>query len=197
MRKVIVTEWMSLDGVVQAPMYPDEDRSGGFEYGGWHGGYFDELSRGWIVKPLVEAGAFLFGRGTYLQFAAHWPNASPEEQVLAEPLNTKPKYVASTTLFAPLEWENSTLLDGPVPDAVAKLKTEDEGDLVVIGSPGLTQSLLEYDLVDEIRLMIDPIVIGAGKRPFGSNPAPVRLKLTESLATTTGALLTTYARTTN
>lgn len=88
MRKLTFTAWISLDGVVQSPVYPDEDTSGGFEHGGWHPGYFDDASMAWTVKPVLEAGAFLFGRGTYLQFAAHWPNASQEKQVLAEPLNS-------------------------------------------------------------------------------------------------------------
>ena len=110
MRKVIVNEFMSLDGVVQAPGASDEDTSGGFEHGGWHLGYFDELSQRWVLDNLAAATGFLFGRRTYEIFAAYWPNAPDEEQVLAEPLNTRPKYVASTALAEPLEWENSTLL---------------------------------------------------------------------------------------
>src|SRR5256712_11103257 len=98
MRKVIVTEWMTLDGVVQAPGAPDEDTSGGFKHGAWHLGYFDDISREWVADNLNEAGGFLLGRRTYEGFAAHWPNASEEEQIIARPLNTKPKYVVSTTL---------------------------------------------------------------------------------------------------
>ena len=115
MRKVVVNEFMSLDGVVQAPGAADEDTSGGFEHGGWHLRYFDDLSQQRVVEGIVEAGGFLLGRRTYEIFAAHWPNASEEEQVIAEPLNTKPKYVASTTLSDPLEWQNSTVLQGDVP----------------------------------------------------------------------------------
>ena len=106
MRKVIVTEWMSLDGVVQAPGEPEEDLSGGFRRGGWHLGYFEDISMGWVVKNVTEAGGFLFGRRTYEHFAGHWANASEEEQVVARPLNTLPNPVASTTLTDPLEWEN-------------------------------------------------------------------------------------------
>src|SRR5215204_639444 len=98
MRRVIVDEWMSLDGVVQAPGAEDEDTSGGFQHGGWHVPYFDETSQKWVVENLTEAGGFLLGRRTYEIFAGYWPNASEEEQVLAQPLNTRPKYVASRTL---------------------------------------------------------------------------------------------------
>ena len=108
MRKVIVNEFMSLDGVVQAPGGADEDTSGGFEHGGWHLRYFDDLSQKRVLESIVEAGGFLLGRRTYEIFASYWPNAPEEEQVIAEPLNTKPKYVASTTLTEPLEWQNST-----------------------------------------------------------------------------------------
>src|ERR671919_3051774 len=102
MRKMIVNEWMSLDGVVQAPGAPDEDRSGDFEHGGWHLRYFDDTSRKWVVEGYAEAGGFLFGRRTYESLAAYWPNASEEEHAVARPLNTLPKYVASTTLTEPL-----------------------------------------------------------------------------------------------
>lgn len=96
MRKIIVNEWMTLDGVVQAPSYADEDIDGGFTHGGWRLPYFDDLSQRWVVANIAQAGGFLFGRRTYENFAAHWPHASAEEQALAEPLNTRPKYVAST-----------------------------------------------------------------------------------------------------
>ena len=119
MRKVVANEWMTLDGVVQAPAYADEDPSGGFEHGGWHMRYVDDLSMGWVVENVSGAGGYLLGRGTYEMFAAHWPNASEEEQMLAEPLNALPKYVASTTLAEPLECQNSTLLRGDVAEAVA------------------------------------------------------------------------------
>ena len=143
MRKVVVVEWMTLDGVVQAPGHPDEDRDGGFEQGGWHLPYFDDTSRAWVVQGYAEAGGFLFGRRTYENLAAYWPNASDEEQVIAEPLNTKPKYVASRTLAEPLEWQNSTLLTGDITRAVRTLKQEDGRDLHVIGSSEFAQTLIE------------------------------------------------------
>jgi len=193
MRKVIVNEWMSLDGVVQAPGAPEEDTTGGFEHGGWHLRYFDDLSRSWVVASYAEAGGFLFGRRTYESLAAYWPNASEEEQPIAEPLNTLPKYVASTTLTEPLEWQNSTVLKGEVAEAVAALKREEGDDLHVIGSSQLVRTLIEHDLVDEFRVMIDPLVVGGGKRIFRDDGALRPLRLLDSKVTTTGAILATYA----
>jgi dihydrofolate reductase len=193
MRKLIVQEWMSFDGVVQAPGSPDEDKSGGFKHGGWHLPYFDDMSRNWVVENLTQAGGYLLGRRTYENFAGHWPNASAEEQVLAQPLNTRPKYVASTTLKEPLTWQNSTLLKGNVTKAVAALKQKDGDNLLVIGSPKLVQSLIDFDLVDEFRVMIDPLVVGGGKRIFGDDGALRPLRLVDSRVTTTGAILATYA----
>ena len=196
MRKVIANEFMSLDGVAQAPGGPDEDTSGGFAHGGWHMGYFDDLSQKWVLESIVEAGGFLLGRRTYEIFAAYWPNAPEEEQVIAEPLNTKPKYVASTTLAEPLAWQNSMLLHGDIAEAVADLKREDGGDLHMIGSTQLVQALIEHGLVDEFRLMINPVTLGGGKRIFRDDGSLRRLRLVNSEATTTGAILATYAPTT-
>jgi dihydrofolate reductase len=194
MRRLIVNEFMTLDGVVQAPGAADEDASGGFEHGGWNMRYMeDELARRWALASIVEAGGFLLGRGTYEIFAAYWPNASEEEQVIAEPLNTKPKHLASTTLGEPLGWQNTTLLHGDVADAVAALKQADGDDLHVIGSPHLVQTLTEHNLVDEFRLMIDPLLVGGGKRLFRDDGALRPLRLLDSQATTTGAILATYA----
>jgi dihydrofolate reductase len=193
MRRVIVTEWMSLDGVVQAPGAADEDTTGGFEHGGWHLRYFDDISQKWVVENLTRAGGFLLGRRTYEGFASHWPNASEEEQVVAEPLNTRPKYVASRTLTEPLEWQSSTVLQGDVAQAVAALKREGGDDLLVIGSTELVQTLIEHHLVDEFRLMIDPVVVGGGKRIFRDDGALRPLRLVDSQMTTTGAIIATYA----
>jgi dihydrofolate reductase len=193
MRKVIVNEFMSLDGVVQAPGATDEDTSGGFAHGGWHLRYFDDVSQKWVLDAILEAGGFLLGRRTYEIFAAYWPNASEEEQVIAQPLNTKPKHVASTTLSEPLEWQNSTLLQGDVVEAVATLKQENGGDLHVIGSSELVRTLVEGGLVDELRLMIDPLLLGGGKRIFGDDGALRPLRLVEGVVTSTGAVLAKYA----
>jgi dihydrofolate reductase len=193
MRKVIVNEFMALDGVVQAPGGSDEDTSGGFAHGGWHMPFMDEVAQRWVMQGIDEAGGFLLGRRTYEIFAAYWPNAPEEEQVVAEPLNTRPKYVASTTLEEPLAWQNSTLLKGDVPAAVRALKEEDGGDVHVIGSATLVQTLVANDLADELRVMIDPLVLGGGKRMFADDGALHRFHLVESEPTTTGAIVATYA----
>jgi dihydrofolate reductase len=193
MRKVIVTEWMSLDGVVQAPGAADQDTTGGFAHGAWHQPYIDDLSQNWVVETLTAAGGFLLGRRTYEGFASHWPNAGEEEQVVAQPLNTKPKYVASRTLSEPLEWQNSTVLQGDVAQGVAALKREDGADLLVIGSTQLVQTLMEHNLVDEFRVMIDPLVVGGGKRIFRDDGVLRPLQLVDSKVTTTGAIVATYA----
>jgi dihydrofolate reductase len=194
MRKVIVNEFMSLDGVAQAPGGADEDTSGGFAHGGWHMPYMeDELARRWVLASIVEAGGFLLGRRTYEIFAAYWPNAPEEEQVIAEPLNNKPKFVASRRLTEPLEWRNSTLVDGDVAAAVATLKQEDGGDLHVIGSTELVRTLIAHDLVDELRLMLDPVVLGGGKRIFRDDGSLRPLRLVDGQVTSTGAILATYA----
>jgi dihydrofolate reductase len=193
MRKVIADEWMTLDGVIQAPGQADEDTTGGFQHGGWHVGYFDDIAQRRVVESVVKAGGFLLGRRTYEIFAAHWPNASEEEQVLAEPLNTKPKYVASRTLTEPLAWQNSRVLQGDVAEAVATLKQEDGEDLHVIGSSELVQTLVERDLVDEFRVMIDPVVVGGGKRLFRDDGGLRPLRLVDSQVTTTGVIIATYA----
>jgi dihydrofolate reductase len=193
MRKVIVNEFLSLDGVAQAPGAADEDTTGGFEHGGWHLRYFDDLSQKWVLEGLTQAGGFLLGRRTYEIFAAYWPNAPEEEQVVAQPLNTLPKYVASTTLTEPLEWQNSSVLQGDVAQAVTALKREDGADLHVIGSTNLVQTLIGRELVDEFRVMIDPLTLGGGKRIFRDDGALRSLRLVDGQVTTTGAFLATYA----
>jgi dihydrofolate reductase len=193
MPKVIADEWMTLDGVIQAPGQADEDRTGGFQHGGWHVGYFDDIAQRRVVDSVVKAGGFLLGRRTYEIFAAHWPNASEEEQVLAEPLNTKPKYVASRTLTEPLAWQNSRVLQGDVAEAVAALKQQDGEDLHVIGSSQLVQTLVEHGLVDEFRVMIDPVMVGGGKRLLRDDGVLRPLRLVDSQVTTTGVIIATYA----
>jgi len=194
MRKLIANEWMSLDGVVQAPSYADEDMTGGFAHGGWHARYFDDRSMDWVIDSVTGAGGFLLGRGTYELFAAHWPNAPEDQQVLAKPLNALPKYVASTTLSEPLAWEHSTLLRGDLVGAVRALKAQLGLDLHVIGSPGLVQSLLVHGLIDELQLMIDPLTLGGGKRLFQDDGQLRKFQLITTETTTTGAHLSTYAQ---
>ena len=192
--KIIADEWMSLDGIVQSPSAPDEDPSGSFPHGGWHVPYFDAAAQNWVVDGVTAADAYLLGRGTYEIFAAHWPKAGADEQMLAGPLNSKPKYVASTTLSAPLDWANSSLLSGDVPAAVAELARRGDGELHVIGSPKLVQTLIAAGLVDELRLMIDPVLLGTGKRLFPDDGGLRAWRLAGSVPTSTGALLVTYVR---
>jgi dihydrofolate reductase len=194
MRKVIVNEFVSLDGVAQAPGGEDEDTSGGFAHGGWSIQYMDEPAMANVLGAINEAGAYLLGRRTYEIFSSYWPNAPEEQQVIAEPMNTKPKHVASRTLSGvALEWQNSSVLEGDVADAVAGLKQEDGGDIHVMGSLDLLRTLLERDLVDEFRLMIDPVALGGGKRLFPEDGTMRPFRLVDSQVTTTGAILATYA----
>ena len=192
MRKLIVDDWMSLDGVVQGPSSPDEDRSGGFDHGGWHVPFMDEDAIAWVVHNVSEAGAFVFGRRTYELFAAYWPTARPEEAAVADPLNERTKYVVSRSLAEPLPWRNSHLLTGDAQAAVALLKLEGKGDLHILGSTHLARTLLQEGLVDEVRLMIDPVVVGTGTRLFGDGVAIERMRLVDSSATAHGAILATY-----
>ena len=148
MRKVIVNEFLALDGTAQGPGGADEDTSGGFQHGGWH---MPHGGGDGMLKLIEDAGGFLLGRRTYELFAGYWPNAPEDTQRFADPMNTKPKHVASRTLTEPLEWENSTLLRADLPAALAALKEEDGGDLLVIGSTVLVQSLIQHGLVDELR----------------------------------------------
>jgi dihydrofolate reductase len=194
MRKVIVNEWMSFDGVVQSAG-ADDDTSGGFAYGGWHIPYFDETAQEWVADGYADAGGFLFGRRTYELLASYWPHAKPEEAPVAEPLNKLPKYVASTTLEPPLSWQNATLLPRDVADGIRSLKEEDGGDLHAIGSTQLVQSLLKDDLVDAFRLMIDPLVLGGGKRFLPDDGVKRAMELVDSTVTSTGAILATYVLT--
>jgi dihydrofolate reductase len=191
MRKVIVNEWMSFDGVVQSGG-ADDDTSNGFAHGGWHLPYMDEAAQQWVADGYAEAGGFLFGRRTYELLAGYWPHAKPEEASVAEPLNNLPKYVASTTLRAPLGWQNATLLEGRVESAVRSLKAEAGGDLHVVGSTQLVKTLLEHNLVDVFRLMIDPLVLGGGKRFLPDDGVKRPMHLRDSTVTSTGAILATY-----
>jgi dihydrofolate reductase len=193
MRRVIVQAWTTVDRVAQAPGDPQEDTSGGFRHGGWSLPYFEEAAMKWVVDNLTAAGGLLLGRNTWEAFAGHWPNAPEEEQMLAEPMNMLPKYVATTTLSEPLTWQNSTVLRGDVAEAVAALKREDGGDLLVIGSIGLVHTLVAHGLVDEFRVMVDPLLVGGGKRLFPDDGERRPLRLVASQATGAGAIIATWA----
>lgn len=171
--RVIVSEFLTLDGVMQAPGGADEDRSGGFELGGWQGPYFDDAAGTEISEIMAATGGFLLRRVTYDIFAGFWPSA-PADDPLADTINSLPKYVVSTTLKEPLEWNNSHLIKGDVAKEIAKLKVEPGKDLQVIGSGDLVQTLMQHDLVDEYRLMVHPVVLGAES---GSSETGARRRL--------------------
>lgn len=192
MRKLIVNEFLTLDGVMQAPGGEDEDRSGGFEHGGWQQPYFDDVFGEAITTGLAEAGGFLLGRRTWEIFAAYWPTAPVEERSVADPLNTLPKYVASRTLSEPLAWSNSTLIAGDLAEGVRRLKSEPGKDLQLFGSGDLMQTLMGDDLIDEYRLMVHPVVLGSGARLFRDGNPRRPLTLTDSKTSTTGVLMLTY-----
>jgi dihydrofolate reductase len=192
MPRLIVTEFLTLDGVMQAPGDPNEDRSGGFDNGGWQLEYFDDIFASAMMDGLAAAGGFLLGRKTYENFAAHWPK-QPAEDPLAATFNDLPKYVVSATLTEPLAWQNSTLLRGDVPAQIAALKSGSGKEIQLIGSGELVQTLIGHDLIDEYRLLIHPLLLGNGKRLFRETIAPTKLRLVESKATGKGVLIATYA----
>jgi dihydrofolate reductase len=188
MRKVVVVTQMTLDGVMQAPGGPEEDPSGGFEQGGWSVNYWDEVLEQAIGEGMARPFDLLLGRKTYEIFAAHWPYA---DGPAADRLNSATKHVASRTLER-LDWSNSTLIEGEVATAVAQLKAEDGPELQVHGSWELIQTLLAYDLIDEFRLWIFPVLVGPGKRLFGDVTVPAGLTLVVSKTSTTGVIIATY-----
>jgi dihydrofolate reductase len=191
MRKLAVNTFMTLDGVMQAPGGPEEDPSGDFTHGGWSVNYWDDAMGQVMDTSVRDPFDLLLGRKTYEIFAAHWPHVSGDP--MADKLNAATKYVASTTL-AEVGWSNSILLEGDVAEAVARLKDEDGPEIQVHGSSNLIQTLLEHDLVDEYRLWIFPLVLGTGKRFFGAGAIPAGLELVDSKTSSTGVLMTTYAR---
>ena len=193
MRKLVVTTFLTLDGVMQAPGGPEEDPSGGFAYGGWLVPYYDEDFGRQMVEWFSGAEDFLLGRFTYETFARHWPRVPIDDDPIAKALNTLPKHVASRTLDR-LDWENSQLIKGDVVDAVTSLRQDDGGELQVHGSAGLIQTLLTNDLVDELRLIVFPVVVGKGKRLFDEGTVPGALRLATSSTTSAGAVILSYER---
>jgi dihydrofolate reductase len=191
--RIVVSEFLTLDGVMQAPGGKEEDTTGGFRHGGWQmeNDYIDDVGGQAIIESFEGADGMLLGRRTYDIFAGYWP--SSHEEPIAGLINKMKKYVASRTLKAPLEWQNSTLLEGDAATAVADLKTQPGKDLLVIGSGDFAQTLIEGNLVDEYRLMTHPIVVGGvGKRLFRDGNPLSRLKLVNSKTSTTGVVIATY-----
>ena len=189
--KLTTVTHVSVDGVMQGLGGPDEDRSGGFERGGWALPLFDDEAATFVNGVFERADAFLFGRRTYEIFAGYWGAMENEAHPIAAALNTRPKYVASTTLRDP-EWAGTTVLTGDLADAVAELKAEPGGELQVHGSGNLIRSLLDNGLVDEIVLLTYPVVVGQGTRLFPDNGPDTALELAESRTTAGGVLIQVY-----
>jgi dihydrofolate reductase len=179
MGKLIVTEFVTLDGVAQAPGAPDEDPDGGFTFGGWQAPLIDDESGSAMFENAQSMDALLLGRKTYEIFAGYWPKA-PEEIPFTKLLNDVPKYVASRSLTEPLPWSGSTVLQGELADAITELKARHR-EVHVIGSLDLVQSLLRAELVDQLSLWVYPVVLGTGKRVFEPGTTPTALTLERSV----------------
>jgi dihydrofolate reductase len=193
MRKLVVDMFVTLDGVMQGPGDPDEDREGGFAHGGWVVPHFDEQLGAYMVSLVQRAGALLLGRKTYDEFAASWPNM-PDGDPIAAVYNRIPKYVASRTPRT-FEWANSHQLGEDIASEVAKLKAQDGGEIRVAGSSELIQLLLRHDLIDEFQLIVFPAIVGSGKRLFGDGAIPRSLTLKNIETTANGVVIQVYERT--
>jgi dihydrofolate reductase len=192
---IAINMFLTLDGVAQGPGGTDEDLDGGFAHGGWTTSYFTEQLGEIIWKWHVDPGALLLGRRTYDIFAGFWPKvpADHDDAAMARVLNEAPKYVASRTLKS-ADWQNSTVLAGDVVEAVTELKKQDLGEIQVIGSVNLAQTLIEHDLVDEFRLTVFPVVLGTGKRLFGAGTVPTSMELVSATSTDAGVVACVYRR---
>ncbi len=191
MSNIVVICNLTLDGVMQGPGHPEEDQRDGFTHGGWAAPYSADAMGRVMAERSGREGAMLFGRRTYQRFASFWP-AQPDNP-FTRVLNTMQKYVASTTLSNPLPWVNSTVLTGDLADSVTELKAhEPHRDLVVLGSGELVGSLLAAQLVDELVLLIHPLVLGAGRRLFPDGGPGAEFQLTSAVGTTTGVVICTY-----
>lgn len=190
MSELVVVNNLTLDGVMQAPGRPDEDTRGGFKHGGWAIPYNDEVMGRFMAGRLAEPGPLLLGRRTYEDFYSYWPHQT--DNPFTEVLNDVHKYVASTTLTEPLPWHNSTLLEGDVAEAVARIKEENGKDIAVLGSGNLLQTLIRHRLVDEYVLLIHPLILGSGRRLFPDHGSFAALQLVHSVATTTGVVIGSY-----
>jgi dihydrofolate reductase len=189
MGKLVVTNHLTLDGVMQAPARPQEDRRGDFQHGGWAAPNTDDVMGKMMAQGMAREGVMLLGRVTYEAMFDFWPKQT-DGNPYTEKLNRTQKYVASTTLSEPLPWENSKLLSGDVAAAVTRLKQEH--DVAVLGSGALIRSLMEHGLVDEWLLMIHPLILGSGGKLFPDGTPSAKLTLTESVTTTTGVVIARY-----
>jgi dihydrofolate reductase len=188
MRRLSINTFLTLDGIMQAPGGPTEDPTGGFAYGGWSFGYWDDVMGAVMAEYMGKPFDILLGRKTYEIFAAHWPQSKEEG---AEQLNNAHKYVASRTLKQ-LDWKNSTLLGADVVGDITQIKQGDGPEIQVHGSSDLIQTLLKNNLYDELRVWIFPVLIGSGKRLFGRGTVPSGLKLKDSKVSTSGVVIATY-----
>jgi len=191
MGRIVISEFLTVDGVMQAPGGPEEDPSGGFTEGGWQMSRPDEQVGEFVIGGLTSAGGLLLGRKTFDIFAAYWPNQGDDNPVAA-PINAMPKYVASTKLQNPLEWNNSTVLGPDLAAEVNRLRQEPGGDILVIGSGDLAQTLMREGLVDAYQLMVYPLLLGSGTQLFRGKHPKQALRLTDSRTTPNGNLLLTY-----
>ncbi len=189
MSRVVVVNNVTLDGVMQAPARPDEDRRGGFEHGGWALPYNDAVMAERMARGMAQGGSLLLGRRTYEDFYRVWPSRT--DNPYTEVLNNTQKYVASARLTEPLPWANSTLLAGDAAQAVAGLREQPGRDLVILGSGALIGSLMRHNLIDEFVLLIHPLVLGSGHRLFPDGDS-LALRLTDSVTTTTDVVIATY-----
>lgn len=194
MRHIVISTFVTLDGVMQAPGGPEEDPSGGFTHGGWSAGYWDDVIGQAMGDSMGKPFDLLLGRKTYEIFAAYWPHATAEEG--ADALNNARKYVVSTTLDR-AEWQNSVLIrpgERDVPDQIRRLKGQEGPEIQVHGSSELIQTLIQHDLVDRYFLKIFPVLLGTGKRLFGDGTIPAGLRLVDSKTSSTGVVIATYER---
>jgi dihydrofolate reductase len=190
MGRIVVFQSLTLDGVMQAPARPDEDRRGGFKYGGWATPYADPGIGKAAGESMAKSGSLLLGRRTYEDFYSVWPNRT--DNPFTEVLNNTQKYVASTTLKEPLVWKNSTLLKGNAAEAVARLKEQLGKDIVILGSGELIRSLMPHNLIDEYTLLIHPLILGSGQRLFPDDGTRAALRLINIQTTTAGVVVATY-----
>lgn len=191
MRRIVVNNNITLDGVTQGPGRPDEDTRGGFAHGGWARPYTDEAMGEVMGKMMSNTSALLMGKRTYEDFASFWPK-QPKPNPFTDVLDSTLKHVATTTPSEPLEWENSVPLGPDVPAAVDDLKKQGSGDVVILGSGELVRSLMPEGLIDEYVLAIHPLVLGTGQKLFGETGAPTGMELIHSTTTTTGVIIAVY-----
>jgi dihydrofolate reductase len=189
MRKLVVIDFLSLDGVMQAPGQLEEDTEGGFKHGGWAVPYHDESLAESVTESMAATDAYLFGRKTFENFAAYWPTA-PREIPFTDHLNNTAKFVVSKTLQKP-EWNNTSVLNGDIVEEARKLKEQPGKRIAVLGSSVLVQTLMANDLVDEYLLTLYPILLGAGKKLFRDNDQLRKLELVDSSTTSTGGVVLT------